>query len=288
MSDELKNIPPHLVSVDDLEELRRIYDATLSPDLPAEIKCRDCGQPKQLVPWGNRRVAWWAHYDSAVHEKCLVKLTFRTSFIQDVARLWGHWARSAQLLKDDNYAEHWEIAFKQHASRFLRNEFELTKLDRKWLYRNLEGPVVDLGCGNAIDYPGFKGKGYMGVDVTPSFLEAAKEKYGVPEECLTLADARKTPFQDKQFRSGYLKDVLLHYRQEDGYAFIDELLRICRDAYVVWGYLGERMFLPSSEPIEERWGDGFYYNTYDLDELERRYRVTFIDEGTTITKIEAK
>jgi SAM-dependent methyltransferase len=288
MSEPLKYIPAHLSSVEDLEELRRIYNARLSPDLPLEIRCRDCGQTKQLVPWTNRRVAWWAHYDPAVHEKCLVKLTFRTSFIQDVARLWGHWATSARLLSEGNYAEHWELAFKQHAGKFLRNEFELSKLDRKWLYANLEGPVVDLGCGNAIDYPHFKEKGYMGVDVTPSFLEAAHRQFNVPESCLTLADARKTPFKDRQFRSGYLKDVLLHYRQEDGYAFIDELLRIAEDAYIVWGYLGDRCFLPSDEPVTERWGDGFYYNTYDLDLLEKRYNVTFIDEGTTITRIEAK
>lgn len=274
----------------DLNDLRKVYDAELG-EVPEVIECRDCGQPKQLIPV-NKRIAFWAHLDPATHEACLVKLTYRTSFRQGVARLWGHWAQAgalAKMEKEPDYAKHWELAFKQKANLFLRNDFELSKKDRFWLYENLEAPVVDLGCGNAIDYQGFLGKEkeYMGVDVTPSFLIAAA-KHGVPESCLTLSDARKTPFKDKQFRSGYLKDVLLHWRQVDGYAFIDELLRISEESYVVWGYLGNRSFLPCGEPVEEKWGDGFYYNTYDLRELEEKYKVTFIGGETTITKIEAK
>lgn len=269
--------------------MRSIYDAKL-PDLPVEITCRGCGKPKQLIRV-NDRVAFWVHRDVPTHEACPTKLTFRTSFIQDVAKMWGHWIRAANLAKEENYAEHWQYAYADQADQFLRNDFELTKKDRKWLYLHLEGPVLDIGCGNCIDYEGLKDKGYMGVDVTPSFIEAAK-KWGVPEECLTLADARKMPFKDKQFKSGYIKDVLLHYRQEDGYAFIDELLRVCEDAYVVWGYLPNmngsvKSFLPSSEPKEEKWFDTFYYNVYDLRELEKKYRITFIGEDTTITKVEA-
>jgi len=280
------NLPPHVGSLEDLEEMRRIYNARLSPGLPEEIRCRGCGLPKQLVH-RNQRVAFWGHLDPAVHAKCVARLTFRTSFIQSVAKMWGHWARSAELMRDVDYEKHWETMYAPHADTFLRNDFELNKVDRKWLYANLEGPVLDVGCGNAIDYEGFRDKGYMGVDVTPSFIEAAK-KHGVPEECLTLADARKMPFADNEYRSGYLKDVLLHYKQVDGYAFIDELLRVCEDAYVVWGYLGERSFLPCDEPIQERWVDTFYYNTYDLRELEGRYKLIFIGEDTTITKIEVK
>jgi SAM-dependent methyltransferase len=285
MSNPVKaNLPPHLSSLKDLEEMRRIYNARLPPDLPEEILCRGCGEPKQLVH-RNQRVAFWGHIDPAVHARCVARLTFRTSFIQDVAKMWGHWMRSAALMQDTDYETRWETMYQRVADQFLRSEFELTKKDRQWLYAHLEGPVLDVGCGNGIDYEGFREKGYMGVDVTPSFLEAAK-RYGVPEECLTLADARKLPFKDREYKSGYLKDVLLHYRQEDGYAFIDELLRVCEDAYIVWGHLGERSFLPSDEPVEERWADTFYYNTYDLRELEKKYRVTFIEEDTTITKIE--
>jgi SAM-dependent methyltransferase len=285
--DEKDNIDPHLSSLESLAEMRRIYDARLPDDLPREIECRGCGRPKQLIPL-NGRVAFWGHMDKVVHDACVVKLTFKTSFIQDVAKLWGHWNRSAQLMNEDDYASHWETMFKPVADKFLRHDFELNKVDRKWLYANLEGPVVDLGCGNAIDYEGLKDRGYMGVDVTPSFIEAA-EKHGVPEGCLTLCDARKTPFRDKEFKSGYLKDVLLHWRQVDGYAFIDELLRIAEECYVVWGHFSHvgKTFLPSYEPLEERWADTFYYNVYDLKELEKRYKVTFIGEDTTITKIEA-
>jgi len=273
--------------VEDIEEMRRIYNLKLSDDIPKEIRCRGCGEPKQLVRV-NDRVAFWAHMDRKIHEACKTKLTFRTSFIQDVAAMWGHWAKAQAMMNESDYASHWQIAYAENAGKFLRNEFELGKKDRRWLYENLEGPVVDLACGNAIDYDGFTkySKQYMGVDVTPAFIEAAVKEHGVPPECLTLSDARKTPFKDKQFKSGYLKDVLLHYRQEDGYAFIDELLRVAENAYIAWGYLGEVSFMPSEYPKEEKWADSFYYNIYDIRELEKRYRITAIGDDTTIMRIE--
>jgi SAM-dependent methyltransferase len=285
--DAPRNLSPHLTDIQDLEEMRRIYNAALPTDLPPEILCRDCKQPKQLIRV-NDRIAFWAHFDPDVHAKCVVRLTYRTSFIQNVARMWGHWATSHRLMQEDDYASHWEFAFHQHADTFLRNTFELTKVDRQWLYTHLEGPVLDVGCGNCIDYPHFKDRGYMGVDVTPSFLDAAVTLHDVPDTCVTLADARHLPFPDQSYRSGYLKDVLLHYKQVDGYAFIDELLRVCENAYIVWGHLGDRSFLPSHTPVEERWGDTFYYNIYDLAQLEQRYQVTFIGDDTTITKVAHK
>ena len=273
-------------SPEELEKYRKIYNLELPPDLPAEITCRLCGKPKQLVKV-NKRVAFWAHMDAKTHTACPGKLTFRTSFIQDVAKMWGHWVRTDMLMKEDNYAAHWETAYADSADKFLRNEFELTKVDRRWLYEHLDGPVVDVGCGNCIDYEGFKGKGYMGVDVTPSFLEAAV-KLGVPKENVTLSDARKMPFKDKQYKSGYLKDVLLHYKQPDAYPFIDELIRVCEHAYIVWGYLGDQSFMPSSKPKEEKWSDTFWYNVYDLAELEKRYVIMPVGDGTTITRVEPR
>ncbi len=140
----------------DIDEMRRIYNAQLN-DMPAEIVCRNCGKPKQLIPV-NRRVAFWAHMDPDVFNSCEVKLTFRTSFIQSVARMWGHW--KTPLMKalegEDDYAKHWEMAYAGSADKFLRNDFELTKKDRQWLYANLEGPVLEICCRNCIDYEGFK------------------------------------------------------------------------------------------------------------------------------------
>jgi hypothetical protein len=62
--------------------MRRIYNATLPTDLPTEILCRDCRHPKQLIRV-NDRIAFWAHFDPEIHAQCVVKLTYRTSFIQN-------------------------------------------------------------------------------------------------------------------------------------------------------------------------------------------------------------
>jgi ubiquinone/menaquinone biosynthesis C-methylase UbiE len=194
------------------------------------------------------------------------------------------------------YAKRWEVAFREVADTFLRKEAELKNVDRAWLHRNLEGPVLDIACGNAIDYPAFKDRGYMGVDVTESFIEAAV-KLGVPRGNLTLSDARRMPFRDKQFKSAYMKDLLIHYPQREAYAFIDEMIRVSENAYVSWGnaYDTKRgkmlFFTPSTKPetyILNEGGQTFYYCAYDVVELEKRYKLTSIGEGTTISKVELR
>lgn len=148
-----------------------------------------------------------------------------------------------------------------------------------------------------MDYAGFREKGYHGVDITPSFIESAVNTYGVPRECLTLCDARHMPFPDKSFKSGYIRDVLLHYPTAEMPPFIDEMLRVCEVGYVSWGGFGSRSFAPTYNPQQttmtdeevKRWGEHekFYYTAPDRAFLEKRYKLTFI-EGTFITRVELK
>jgi len=37
---------------------------------------------------------------------------------------------------------------------------------------------------------------------------------------------------------------------------------------------------------DSSWSDGFWYNVYDLSELEKLFKVTFVGEETTITRVE--
>lgn len=70
------------------EEARELFEAELK-DLPAVIQCRFCGEDKQLVQ-PNKRIAFWVHLDLEIFEKCKT-LTFRTTFLKDLAALWSHW-----------------------------------------------------------------------------------------------------------------------------------------------------------------------------------------------------
>lgn len=60
-------------------------------NMPEEIECRFCGEDKQLVQ-PNKRIAFWVHRDLDVFEKCKI-LTFKTSFVRELAILWSHWIK---------------------------------------------------------------------------------------------------------------------------------------------------------------------------------------------------
>ena len=61
-----------------------VWDTKLPDDLPENIKCRFCGEPKQLLRLNNH-MAFWVHTSIYQFRKCKI-LTFRTSFIKNVMK----------------------------------------------------------------------------------------------------------------------------------------------------------------------------------------------------------
>lgn len=61
-----------------------VWDTKLPDDLPAEIKCKFCEQPKQLLRL-NDYIAFWVHTDLLAFHNCKI-LTFRTSFIKNIMK----------------------------------------------------------------------------------------------------------------------------------------------------------------------------------------------------------
>lgn len=193
------------------------------------------------------------------------------------------------------YAKKWEKK-RRDPEKFQRNPRQFSSPDRLWIHKHLREPVLDVGCGTCQDAEPFKG--YVGIDVTRSFLRAAHFTFGVSD--IVRADARHLPFRDKMFETSFSKDVLVHYPQEEGTRVIWEMLRVSRATYIAWGVeeperveklakrglrpVGIYNFMPG-KPVLFKNVKGFYYNRYDLAQLEKHFEVIPVGGGTSITLI---
>ena len=86
--------------------------------------------------------------------------------------------------------------------------------------------ILDCGCGIALDYEHYKDNGirYVGVDITPKFLEVAKKRGATTRQGSIL----DLPFKDKSFDAVYCKDVLMHLLFNDWKRALNEMVRVSR------------------------------------------------------------
>jgi len=184
------------------------------------------------------------------------------------------------------YVDRWRVFFHKMSKTWGRTAYQKCfTSDRSWLHQHLKEPVLDVGCGTCLDACGFTR--YVGVDITKSFLKEAHFTYQVAN--VSRCDARQLPFKDKAFQSAFSKGLLLHYLQKEGTKIIWEMLRVSKETYVAWGFGVEAFnkgvsYLPSYNPLTSKSPEGFYYNRYDLKELEKHFRIEPV-EGTTVTKV---
>lgn len=153
--------------------------------------------------------------------------------------------------------------------------------DRSWLYENTVEPVLDIGCGTCIDAAGF-GEGYVGLDITPSFLRAARFVYGVHN--LVLADGRHLPFRDKSVKTTYAKSLILHYLLDDAFNFIGELCRVGKTAYIVW----DKSHMPSDEARSHKSALGFWWFIPSLLDIRKRFWLGLPKKETSITEVRSR
>ena len=73
---------------------------------------------------------------------------------------------------------------------------EIDKAHKKIIQENVNGKVLDAGCGLGRISEWINGE-YIGVDLMPFFIEKARILY--PEREFLVADLRKLPFKDKEF-----------------------------------------------------------------------------------------
>lgn len=202
--------------------------------------------------------------------------------------------KARRLKATEKYANLWTTTIK-NVKTWHRCTKQKRHPDRLWIHKHVKEPVLDVGCGTCLDAKTFDK--YVGVDVTRIFLKSAHSLYGVSH--IIRCDARFLPFKDKTFETAYSKGLLLHYLQEEGMKIISEMLRVSNVTVIAWGIIkwakkqilpARRVhnYLPSNDPFVSACLEGFYYNRYDLAELQKRFEVTFIGKGTSITIIEEK
>lgn len=176
------------------------------------------------------------------------------------------------------YPHLWET-FNKESVTWQHSQEKIHNIDRVWLGKNVKEPVLDVGCGSCVDATMFKD--YAGVDITLSFLQACHCTYKV--ENVVRCDGKHLPFKDKIFKTAYAKGVLLHYPQKNGEEIIKEMVRVSEITYVSWGFVDNINYTPSDNPIITKQGL-FWYNRYDIRELEKLFEILFV-KGTTITSV---
>ena len=84
--------------------------------------------------------------------------------------------------------------------------------------------LLDVGCGIGLDYDYYRDSNvrYYGVDITPKFVEAAKQR-GVPAE---VGDVLNLRFKDGEFDTVYCKDLLIHLSPGDWRVALKEMARV--------------------------------------------------------------
>jgi len=138
-------------------------------------------------------------------------------------------------------------------------------------FEALSGPrVLDAGCGPGADAAVFEKRGLdvTGLDLTPSFLRAARDY--VPEGSFARGDMRLLPFDDEAFDGVWCCAALLHVSRADAPATLREFRRVL-DA-------GGVLFCSLKRGDESGYdADGRYFERYRPDEVRSLVRGAAFD-----------
>ena len=96
------------------------------------------------------------------------------------------------------------------------------------------GPVLDLGCGTGVFAPCFAVDDYLGVDLSPTYIEAAARKH--PAHRFAVMDARQLPLPDHSFDRAFISGMLHHLSDEDCATVLSEIERVAHPSgrVVIW------------------------------------------------------
>ena len=120
---------------------------------------------------------------------------------------------------------------------------------KKILDKFVKGRVFDAGCGygRVIEYLPETITDYVGMDITPEFIEEAKKRY--PHRRFLLGDIRKTTFKNKEFdwaiAIGMANDNRPWYEMEK------ELIRVAKNVLLLWLSKPDAYFIFKDEGTTE-------------------------------------
>ena len=131
--------------------------------------------------------------------------------------------------------------------------------------------VLDLGCGNGNDALKYEAESYIGIDISPSLIKAAREY--APKHKFLIGDASSLPFEDDSFEYAFCVSLLEHLHSlEDTRDILREMLRVTSQKVVISWHnppLGDEptKIIPSTDQTGmhfgyKKWSN--YLNIFDL------------------------
>jgi ubiquinone/menaquinone biosynthesis C-methylase UbiE len=138
--------------------------------------------------------------------------------------------------------------------------------------------VLEVGCGGQGYANQFRllKMNYVGLDITPEYLEIARAKF--PEFKFVEGDARKMPFEDQSFGVSFSNNLLLHLTPEDAVSVVREMLRVSKRAVVVVSRFADEDKMDtqiSSYPEKDGTFTEFLYNTLSYERFQFPGWVTY-------------
>lgn len=127
--------------------------------------------------------------------------------------------------------------------------------------------VLEVGCAGGHDYryldqrKHIEPTDYTGLDITPSYLELAKQRF--PGCRWVQGDARKLPFEDKEFDMTVNLLMLLHLDQEGARQALMEMCRVTKSKVFLFTYVSSRRYDARTTVGKAN----FLYNVMAKDEL---------------------
>lgn len=96
------------------------------------------------------------------------------------------------------------------------------------------GRTLDLGCGTGIYARFFAPAQYLGIDISPAYVAAARSKY--PDHRFEVHDASSTRFADSMFDACMISGVLHHLDDDMASRVLQEASRVVRPGglLVIW------------------------------------------------------
>lgn len=163
----------------------------------------------------------------------------------------------------------WEEFWERHAPKdFMRLDYQLTHPARKKVYEVASKwgtSVLDVGCGTGIDYPGFieRGMTYVGVDITPKFVNRFKELH--PEANVHLGSSLNLRFRDDFVHVVYSGGMIQHMHPDEYPKAIRSMWRICEKGLIL---TTSKTFNPKRNTIQKIRGGQVYDNHYGMQPFQ--------------------
>lgn len=128
--------------------------------------------------------------------------------------------------------------------------------------------ILDVPCGLAMDYFGFKEDGisidYLGVDITPKLVALAKER-DVP---VIEGSIEALPFPDSQYDICYTRHILEHLPSYENP--VNELIRVAKkEVFIVFFILPDPFSTKTQIHTDYVKNQFLYHNTYSLSDIEQ-------------------